>query len=56
MDLTQASILLCFLMVALAHHGRKSYRQGREDAPDPEAECVEGQRGGGQRGGGGGGG
>lgn len=40
MDLIQASILLCFLMVALAHHGRKSYRQGREDGTNQGIEMA----------------
>jgi hypothetical protein len=40
MDLTQSAILLAFFVIGLFHHGRKSYRQGREDGTNQGIELT----------------
>ena len=40
MDLTQSAILLAFFVIGLFHHGKKSYRQGREDGTNQGIELA----------------
>jgi hypothetical protein len=40
MDLTQSAILLAFFVIGLFHHGKKSYRQGREDGTNQGIELT----------------
>jgi len=40
MDLTQSAVLLAFFVIGLLHHGRKSYRQGREDGTNQGIELT----------------
>ena len=40
MELTQSAILLAFFVIGLFHHGKKSYRQGREDGTNQGIELA----------------
>ena len=40
MDLTQAGILLFVFALGLFHHGKKSYRQGREEGTNQGIELT----------------
>ena len=40
MDLTQSAFLLLFFTAGLFHHGRKSYRKGREDGTNQGIELT----------------